>query len=461
MAFKSLQDYYDQALKDRSAATTASAPSPAPKPTAPTIGDWIGNDAPEMGTDLDSMYQSILGRNVGQEGIDFYQPKLDSGEISMDEMYKILMASPERQYGMDEQNSWLDDIYQQELGRPAFREGEEFYNNMDPAEAARQIRASAEAEAYRNSGKAQDLVLGEEGEWPAYTESGWDLSPDDPWGYDNPYTKPAADGVIDGLINGGDGPGGKPGTGAGVGGWGGYAGNAGTNFKPGGGTSLGSPGDYDRTQTSGDMSNDELYAAQFGNLLKQQNSFQNQQQAANAIRAEKEAAGPSEANADPWDWYNNVRGGKGLPQLNIADQNRDAEGNPTNGTGTWDFAPGITSGMTNSQLFGVLSPQLSEANRAMLQKGFGGAGGIDPTTGKDTSGDGALVQWASGQSMDPAYWKAQRDPNTSTEYGGALDELIGLAFNRRDLTTQPGGGPSAAPGYASPISGGAPLQQGA
>ena len=422
------------------AAAIAAGKAPKPAGTSPYIGEWLGDDAPAAGQDLNEMYQNIFGRDVGQEGMDFYQPMLDSGELSMDDLYKTLMASPERQYGMDEQNSWLDEIYERELGRPAFREGEEFYNNMDPAEAARQIRASEEAQRYRDSGQAQETVLGEEGEWPAYTESGWDLSPDDPWGYDNPYTKPADPSRIDELF-GGDGLGGNPGTGASVPGWGGpsYAGGQSpeVNFGSGPRSSMGAPGEYERTNPTGDMSNQQLYDTQFQNLLNQSNNFQEQQQIAAGIRNEANAKDPAEFDrAGAFDWFTNSQGGQGLSDIVMGtaspSQATGAAANDYKLNQRYDWGDDTT----NQQIIKDLRPTFSAADQTFLNKH------------PDYIGDSN--SWASGGQQAVQDWVANNPYKNDKGWTDALNKLQQSVYTNYGVDALTPGGVNVPAGYASP-----------
>lgn len=141
---------------------------------------------------VNELYQEVFGRDVGKEGADFYGDKLASGELTDTQLRAILMASPEREYRQDLANPWIDEIYQQELGRDARREGEEFYATVDPAKAAAGIRASAEAQAYRASGVPQATPTGEAGAWPAYTESANDMGRGAGL-FVNPYTSPSTE----------------------------------------------------------------------------------------------------------------------------------------------------------------------------------------------------------------------------------------------------------------------------
>jgi hypothetical protein len=93
-------------------------------------------------------------------------------------------------------------------------------------------------------------------------------------------------------------------------------------FSSGGGTQGVNPGyesNFQRQQTTGDMSNRELYDTQFSNLLGQQNDFMNQQEQAQAIRMEQQAkanriaSGEEQAEARPEGRGQGLQGDEGRP----------------------------------------------------------------------------------------------------------------------------------------------------
>jgi hypothetical protein len=208
-------------------------------------------------------------------------------------------------------------------------------------------------------------------------------------------------------------------------------------------------GSYDREQITGDMTNDELYDAQFSNLAGQSNAFQNQQQLSQALRAQaaddRQNAEPFDFNTDKaFDWYDTQSDGTTGLKTAVA-AGAPSGDNPDAIASQWQFAPGVTAGMTNREAFGAVRNQISNENQKMLDDGFNDL--TDP--GSVIGGD--AVQFASGKNMDPNYYHANRSPTTSGNYAGALTELVNTLYNRTDLTTPVGGGPSASPGYALPV----------
>jgi hypothetical protein len=202
---------------------------------------------------------------------------------------------------------------------------------------------------------------------------------------------------------------------------------------------------YDRQEITGDMTNPELYDAQFSNLVGQQNAFQNQQQQAQAIRgaqAAQEEADPFQFDASTaFDWYNTQPDGSTGLKTAVA-AGAPSGDDPAATASQYQFETGVTPGMTNREAFGVVRDQISAENQKMLHAGFN-----DPF---DPSG-GDAVQFASGRNMDPNYYHSNSSPSTGPEYAGALTEFVNTLYNRADVTTPAGGGPTAAPGYALPI----------
>jgi hypothetical protein len=208
-------------------------------------------------------------------------------------------------------------------------------------------------------------------------------------------------------------------------------------------------GSYDREQITGDMTNDELYDAQFSNLAGQSNAFQNQQQLSQALRAQaaddRQNAEPFDFNTDKsFDWYNTKEDGTTGLKTAVA-AGAPSGDNPDAIASQWQFAPGVTAGMTNREAFGAVRNQLTQSTQEALGKGFN-----DLTNPESVEG-GGRVQYASGDNMDPNFYHSNRSPSTGPNYTDALTELVNTLYNRTDLTTPVGGGPSASPGYALPV----------
>ena len=135
------------------------------------------------GSTINDLYSEILGRDVGDAGLGFYGPQMESGQIDEAQLRDILMASPERQHYMDASNPQVDQAYQDVLGRTAGREGEEFYAGKTYEEIVAAIQGegqgdfdvNSEYERLQQTGTPQAPTFGAEGEYPTHTESGLDL----------------------------------------------------------------------------------------------------------------------------------------------------------------------------------------------------------------------------------------------------------------------------------------------
>jgi hypothetical protein len=219
-----------------------------------------------------------------------------------------------------------------------------------------------------------------------------------------------------------------------------------TDFGRAPGSSMGAPGEYERTNPTAGMSNQQLYDTQFSNLLNQSNNFQEQQQIAAGIRNEANAA-PDKTfdSSSAFDWYTNPTGEKGIPTREISAGGRD----PETGGAIWDMREGITPGMTNQEIVNKLygSGILSDAQKDVFKAHWSNPQGTEK---------GDSQYWAGGGFTNPdellaAIGKGQIG-ETSTGYQSALDTIANNVFTRRDLATPPGGGASAIAGTAVPFS---------
>jgi hypothetical protein len=396
---------------------------------------------------VNELYQEVFGRDVGKEGSDFYGDKLASGEITDTQLRAILMASPEREYRQDLANPWIDEIYQRELGRDARREGEEFYANVDPAKAAAGIRASAEAQAYRASGVPETTPTGEAGAWPTYTESSNDMGRGEGL-FVNPYTSANTEVGAEYLASqpAGAPAGGPVGDPAYTGGRQGSAwdwASLSPERRGGGGYD---PAEYafDRYVPGQDSpwgqpeiegGNKEFYRNQFTNLLADEQGYRDRQGQA-ASRAQEALDNPVEGLKPDWSWLEGGAESLEAPAVQWGGET-DAAGNPT-GQSRYNLNPLLNRDMSNWEVTNVLAPYLtSDTNNVMTNHA---------QASPDATG------WMNqGQFNNPQQLAASLDPNLNAGAKSAFNDVFNQMYQRSDLTTPAGGGPSPAPGYASPI----------
>jgi hypothetical protein len=163
--------------------------------------------------------------------------------------------------------------------------------------------------------------------------------------------------------------------------------------------------------------NKDFYRNQFMNLLQNDQNWQERATAA-AIRRTEAAANP-QAPID----YDALWGRMGLPEVQLAQQGADGEAYAWN-RDPW-LKPGIT---TNADFF----------------QHYGG----DPSKLTPTSEVGAQTNWSAAAGPDAL---ANQLGAAAPSWANELNNVWNQAWTRSDLAPPPGGGPTAAPGYALPV----------
>jgi hypothetical protein len=201
--------------------------------------------------------------------------------------------------------------------------------------------------------------------------------------------------------------------------------NAFSKYQPGGESPWGNP------QQGG--GNNQFYQQQFANLLQGDQNFQAQQQQSQLAKA---AAIRDRPESEPFD-YDAMWAGRGVTP------SQTVQGDGDN-TYSWNRIPGITPGeTTNRELVNLI-------------------GSVDGFTEEEMGHWSQLFKENPNQ-VDSLKWAQYTDPmegiaNTPSGLEGGWPDrfatLYNSAFNRADLTTPAGGGPTAAPGYALPVGAG-------
>jgi hypothetical protein len=169
--------------------------------------------------------------------------------------------------------------------------------------------------------------------------------------------------------------------------------------------------------------NNEFYNKQFNNLTRQSQAHQGQQFAAGLRRLASEQ-NPKEAPAMDWSWVNN---GQGLPEVSVQGE----VGSPRYG-----LREGFTGDTTNFEIM----------NAAL------GAGWNDNDGGYPISADNPQLtgtNWANATSPSDLY--ASMPEGADPTWAQMLRKGMNYTFTDSNIESPAGGGPVAAPGYASPI----------
>ena len=213
---------------------------------------------------------------------------------------------------------------------------------------------------------------------------------------------------------------------AGAGEWGGYDQNYGVfeRYQPGQDSPWGMP--------DIEGGNREFYQQQFGNLLRDEQGYQNRERQAQHLRQIAQNNPPGAIN------YEDMWASMGITP-NQAAQAGGEGGDPfayfvnPNISG---FEKGTT---TNYDIFSALAPQLSSSAVNRFTEHFESDANREGTGWSRFTDPNALQQtFGSNTELNPGF----RD---------SLNEMASLFLQRQDLTTPPGGGPTAAPGYALPV----------
>ena len=209
-------------------------------------------------------------------------------------------------------------------------------------------------------------------------------------------------------------------------GWGGYDADYGVfeRYQPGQDSPWGMP------DVMG--GNQEFYQQQFNNLLRDEQDYRTRQRAAQ-LRAQEAAENPSE-NIN----FDDMWASMGITPVQAAGS--DAQGNPT--AWNWNSALGDVSGKTNAQILASAQNLLSKADYDKLLEGYANDDKWQTSTYWQSFDNPEALKEA---------WIANQGP-LSPEWQTPNMNLFDVLFTNSQYTTPAGGGPSAAPGYALPIS---------
>jgi hypothetical protein len=169
--------------------------------------------------------------------------------------------------------------------------------------------------------------------------------------------------------------------------------------------------------------NAEFYNQQFNNLNRQSQNHQKGQVAA-ALRRMAASQNPQEAPEMDWSWANN---GQGLPEVQV----QGDAGSPRYG-----LREGFDTNTTNYEIM----------NAAL------GAGWADQDSGYPVGPDNPQLSgtnWANATSPTDLY--ASMPAGADATWSDMLRKGMNYAFTDNNIESPTGGGPIAAPGYASPI----------
>lgn len=162
--------------------------------------------------------------------------------------------------------------------------------------------------------------------------------------------------------------------------------------------------------------NKDFYRNQFLNLLQYDQNFQNNEIAA-AIRREAAEKNPLKPAKMDWSWTD-------LPEVQVAQKAEGGDGSPY----AWNLDSWIKPGATTNAEF------------------FTHYGGDPSKVSADWRTD---TSWS--QSSNPDFLINSIGPGASSSWRNELSNILRQGWTRADLTPPPGGGPTAAPGYALPV----------
>ena len=176
---------------------------------------------------------------------------------------------------------------------------------------------------------------------------------------------------------------------------------------------------------TGSGGNQEFYSRQLGNLLSQQDAYQQAEQEA----AQRRTQGLSGAfEGDPWAW---AYGGKGLPTVQTVGGTADS---PT----VYQLRGGIIPGQTTN----------AEIMRMAQTAGIVPVHENYPIRDDDASWNSSGTTWS--EASNPQQLFGLIASNADQNWRDALRGGMNYAFRNQALETPSGGGPTAAPGYALP-----------
>ncbi len=169
--------------------------------------------------------------------------------------------------------------------------------------------------------------------------------------------------------------------------------------------------------------NDEYYSRQFRAITEQRNAHQEAQKAA-ALRAQAAAANPAPVQPTDWSW---ARNGKGLPAVDVAPTGQQ-----------WNRASWVKPGETT--IADIFRQYMGSGGSADNLTGFDiNAPHLQDTGWSTVNNPTDLTRLAIGTGGSGNYWDFQ-------------NKAIQNMFTQTGVETPEGGGPTAAPGYALPIS---------
>jgi len=179
--------------------------------------------------------------------------------------------------------------------------------------------------------------------------------------------------------------------------------------------------------------NQDFYRQQFSNLLSGQNAFDKAQVTSAMIRQQAQEAGPGA----PTD-MNKFWADRGVDPAQAVQGGADSPY-------TWNRLEGIESGMTNKAITDLLASRgvLNEAQAGIFQNHW---------DNPETNPEGTY--WSSDRFQTPTDFNTSFGDSLSPGFLDAMTTVGNAMWTRGDLTTPPGGGPTAVPGYALPVGAG-------
>ncbi len=183
--------------------------------------------------------------------------------------------------------------------------------------------------------------------------------------------------------------------------------------------------------------NRDFYQNQFGNLLRQEQNFQEAQRQAAALRQEAMDQ-PAPALDNSWDW---AYGGQGLPEVVVSDgYDPVGESAPD-----WILNPAydIPDGVTNQGLTSLLAPYMSQKSQDVWRQHW-----ANPNTNRD----GTFLGGAGSPEVVRDAWFADQGGAGAPKgsFRDAINELLDLTYVNQN-TLYGVNTPQVAVGYANPI----------